>query len=263
MLFSRSRSRSWHSPYGFYGTVWHNAPHRSVSQLVKAGALQPEMAGLLTTLAAVGVPILIVSSRAQAGKSTLLRALLDYAPPSAEVIYLRGSHEPFTFLEAPPERDGFTSRLLVANELSPHLPVYIWGAAARRAIELATLPGYALWATAHLEDASLPLIGWRESENAEGHSIPRWNPVVVKLTSDADKPGHGWSHVAVQLDQSTISIAQRGSTDRPETHWGDRCPWQALWLQATEALCRAYASPSAFAEAVEARTSFFSGGEPA
>ncbi|MDQ4099455.1 MAG: hypothetical protein M3121_03030 [Chloroflexota bacterium] len=229
--------------------------------MVQDRGLEPHVAGLLTTLAAAGVPILVVSSRARTGKSTLLRALLDYAPQNAEIVFLRGRHEPFTFLGTSPECHGFTSRLLVANELSRHLPVYIWGDAARRAIDLSTLPGYSLWATAHTEDANHPLIGWRESGHGEGGSRPRWNPVVVKLTSTTGKSGHGWSHVAVQLEEPAFSNAQRRTVDTTEIQWTDPGAWHALWRQATKALRRAYGSPGAFVEAVEVRTRQFSGDE--
>ncbi|HEX5498682.1 MAG TPA: hypothetical protein VFX03_05625, partial [Thermomicrobiales bacterium] len=67
-------------------------------------------------------------------------------PDSTRRIYLRGCYEPFAFL-ADPAAPPDASALLI-NEISPHLPVYLWGPGVRRALR-AGQAGYQLFATAH------------------------------------------------------------------------------------------------------------------
>jgi hypothetical protein len=76
----------------------------------------------------------------------LLTALLELLPESTRRVYLRGCFETFAFLADPAVRAGQTALLI--NEISPHLPVYLWGPAVGRALALAT-SGFALLTTAH------------------------------------------------------------------------------------------------------------------
>jgi hypothetical protein len=82
------------------------------------------------------------------GKTTLLTALLEFLPPDTRRIYLRGCFETFAFL-SDPAINPLKSALLI-NEISPHLPVYLWGPAVGRALEAARR-GFALLATAHAD----------------------------------------------------------------------------------------------------------------
>jgi hypothetical protein len=79
-----------------------------------------------------------------AGKTTVLTALLDHLPTATTRVYVRGCYEPFDFLD---HTDPATTALLV-NEISPHLPIYLWGPGLRRTLH-AVAEGYQLGATAH------------------------------------------------------------------------------------------------------------------
>lgn len=106
--------------------------------------LTPQTAALLVTLLNARLSLVVISEQGGAGKTTLLSALLDGVPASVNRIYLRGAYEPFDFVgQAEPE----TSIVLI-NELSPHLPIYLWGPPVGRALELGR-GGYQLAATAH------------------------------------------------------------------------------------------------------------------
>ena len=82
------------------------------------------------------------------GKTTLLTALLDFLPPNTRRVYPRGCFETFAFLSDPAINPSQTALLI--NEISPHLPVYLWGPAVGRILEAAQR-GFMLLATAHAD----------------------------------------------------------------------------------------------------------------
>jgi energy-coupling factor transporter ATP-binding protein EcfA2 len=106
--------------------------------------LTAESAALLWVLLERRASLVVAAGPSGAGKTTLLTALLDFLPAGTRRIYVRGCYEPFDFLGS---TDPETSALLV-NELSPHLPIYLWGPGVRKALE-AVHDGYQLMATAH------------------------------------------------------------------------------------------------------------------
>src|SRR5215217_8012988 len=86
----------------------------------------------------------VVAGASGVGKTTLLTALLDFLPQGARRIYVRGCFETFAFLADPTINPGETTLLI--NEMSPHLPVYLWGPAVGRVLE-ATQRGFNLLST--------------------------------------------------------------------------------------------------------------------
>jgi hypothetical protein len=138
---------------------------RSIVQLLRQGTLDAELAAQLWLLVANRVPIVVAAQAQAAGKTTLLRALLDFLPPDVRVVELAGEDETFDWLPqasdlgwpgvahaapagAEPVRPEST--VLLANELSDHLPAYTWDAAARIFVRAASI-GYGLAATIHAD----------------------------------------------------------------------------------------------------------------
>ena len=112
--------------------------------------MSPTTAGLLWALLARRTSIAVVAGPRGAGKTMLLTALLDFLPTGTQRLYLRGCYEPFAFLDDPavePDR-----AVLLVNEISGHLPSYLWGPAVRRVLH-ATRHGFSLAATAHATGA--------------------------------------------------------------------------------------------------------------
>jgi len=168
------------------GTWWGPQPPQgdpmSIAALIRAGTLDAELAGLLWLLVEARLPVVVAAGPRLAGKTTVLTALLEFLPPTVEVVALRGWSEDFAWLpeagqlgwhgittdrigdeEAAPPTGHVspTTTYLVANEVSPHLPMYTWGEAARLAVR-ATSIGYGLGATLHadsLEDVFAELRG--------------------------------------------------------------------------------------------------------
>jgi hypothetical protein len=141
-------------------------PRRSIVELIAGGELDAELAGLAWLLVEARLPVVVAGLARNAGKSTLLEALLDFLPASARRVDLAGADEDFAWLpeaaalgwDAPPVVAGPGPALpitpatgyLVAAELSEHLPLYTWGRAARTLVRAASL-GYGIGATIHAE----------------------------------------------------------------------------------------------------------------
>ena len=141
-------------------------PRRSIVELIAGGELDAELAGLAWLLVEARLPVVVAGLARNAGKSTLLEALLDFLPASARRVDLAGADEDFAWLpeaaalgwDAPPVVAGPGPALpitpatgyLVAAELSEHLPLYTWGRAARTLVRAASL-GYGIGATIHAD----------------------------------------------------------------------------------------------------------------
>lgn len=133
---------------------------RSIVELIRAGTLDAELAATIWLLVEAHVPLLVAGEGKGTGKTTLLQALLDFVPPETRVVELAGASETFDWLPQASEL-GWPgaarptvgaavikpdTTLLVAAELSDHLPVHTWGEAARLAVRAASI-GYGLAAT--------------------------------------------------------------------------------------------------------------------
>ncbi len=137
---------------------------RSIVELIRAGTLDAELAAQLWMLIEARVPLIVAADAQGTGKSTLLGALLDFLPPGVHLVELAGEAETFAWLPqaselgwpgrprrtpgAEPVRPETT--VILANELSDHLPAYTWGLAARVAVRAASI-GYGLAATIHAD----------------------------------------------------------------------------------------------------------------
>ena len=135
---------------------------RSIAELLRDGTLDAALAATLWVLIEGRVPVIVAAAEGGTGKTTLLRALLDFLPAGVTTRELAGTSETFDWLPqaselgwqgtptafADPARPETT--VLLIPELSDHLPSYTWGAEARIAIRAASI-GYALAATIHAD----------------------------------------------------------------------------------------------------------------
>jgi hypothetical protein len=136
--------QSYDKPFGWWGPVWNQPAPRSIVDLVRDNVLSAEVAALLCELVARRASIVVAAGPSGAGKTTLLTALLEALPGETRRVYVRGCYEPFDFLA---ETDPSSTALLV-NEISAHLPIYLWGPGVRRVLT-AAMDGYQIAATAH------------------------------------------------------------------------------------------------------------------
>lgn len=131
-------------PFGWWGSRWTPGDEHSILWLIERGALDVPTAAFLSLAVEARASLLVVAEPHAAGKTTLLTALLDFLPEGCVPIYLRGWYERFTFLDTcPPERC-----YMLCNEISAHLPTYLWGRGVRRVFD-AVAVGYPLATTMH------------------------------------------------------------------------------------------------------------------
>jgi type IV secretory pathway ATPase VirB11/archaellum biosynthesis ATPase len=135
-------------PFGWWGYHWTPSEPRSIVWLLQAGALDAQLGAFLTLAMEARRSFIVIAEPHEAGKTTLLTALLDFLPAGTRPVYLRGWYERFAFLDTVPAADAY----LLCNEISSHLPTYMWGGGVRRVFEAAARD-YPLATTMHASSA--------------------------------------------------------------------------------------------------------------
>lgn len=126
-------------PYERY--YWHYESRRplSMAQIVALRSVDAETAALIWLLLESGASLTVAGPtdpQPGVGKTTTLNALLQFLPEGTALVYMSGMYENFAFTRLP-DIDPATTYAL-CNEVSDHLPIYMWGRIARRFL---TLPG--------------------------------------------------------------------------------------------------------------------------
>ncbi len=136
-------------PEGWWGYHW--APPRPMSavELIGTPTIDSRLMATLWAVVSRRRSVMLSSEAPQAGKTTALSALVDFLPDDTTGIFVRGWWEEYDWLDEIPAGTGY----LLINEMSDHLPIYVWGRAARGALILAG-KGWGLGATMHAD--SLP-----------------------------------------------------------------------------------------------------------
>jgi hypothetical protein len=142
-------------PEGWWGYHWSPPRPMSAVEIVGSGSLDARLMATLWAVTARRRGVMLASEAPQAGKTTTLSALVDFLPPGTMGVFMRGWRGDFEWTdEIGPDR-GY----LLVNEMSDHLPIYVWGRNARGALELAGR-GYGIGATMHADslDEALALL---------------------------------------------------------------------------------------------------------
>ena len=135
-------------PIGWWGWNWDPPVPMSVSEILAAGNMDARTAALCWMVLEAHGSILIAAEPPHSGKTTTLTAFLDFLPDATRRVFLRGWSETFDYER---QTDPHTT-LLLANELSSHLPVYLWGPKAVQVFR-SLRRGYALASTLHADSA--------------------------------------------------------------------------------------------------------------
>jgi hypothetical protein len=123
------------SPY--QRRMWHyDSDHPlSVAQLVASGSLDTRTAALLWLLVEKHQSLIVsgpTDPTPGVGKTTTLNALLEFLPGGSTLVYTAGMYEDFSFKDqVTPE-----TTCVLANEVSDHLRIYMWGRVARTLLRL-------------------------------------------------------------------------------------------------------------------------------
>ena len=133
-------------PEGWWGYHWDPPRPLSAVEIIGSGSIDARLMATLWAVVSRRRSVMLASEAPQAGKTTTLSALVDFLPQDSVGVFLRGWWGDFDWTdEIGPDR-GY----LLINELSDHLPIYVWGRAAREALHLAG-QGYGLGATMHAD----------------------------------------------------------------------------------------------------------------
>lgn len=136
-------------PFGWWGYHWTPPERHSLLWLIERGTLDLRTAAFLSLVVEQRASLIVAAEPHEAGKTTLLTALIDFLPLDTTPVYLRGWYERFAFLEQVEPARAY----LLCNEISSHLPTYLWGRGVRRMFD-AVAAGYPLATTMHANGAS-------------------------------------------------------------------------------------------------------------
>ncbi len=148
-------------PEGWWGYHWAPPEPMSAVEIIATGSVDARLMATLWAVVARRGGVMLASEAPQAGKTTTLSSLVDFLPDGTVGIFLRGWRPDFSWTdEYGPERT-----YLLVNEMSDHLPIYVWGRNAKGALELAGR-GYGLGATMHADSLEEGLAALREGLGA-------------------------------------------------------------------------------------------------
>jgi hypothetical protein len=142
-------------PEGWWGYHWAPPQPMSAVEIVGSGAIDARLMATLWAVVSRRRSVMLASEAPQAGKTTTLSALVDFLPADTVGVFLRGWWDDRRWVDGVPASRGY----LLINELSDHLPIYVWGPNGRAALELAGR-GWGMGGTMHADslDEALDLM---------------------------------------------------------------------------------------------------------
>jgi hypothetical protein len=138
-------------PYERYW--WHYDSRRqlSMAQIIALGSVDVKTVALLWLILEHGASLTVAGPtdpQPGIGKTTTLNALLQFLPEGTALAYMSGMYEDFAFTQLPDIDPASTYAL--CNEVSDHLPIYMWGRVARRYLALPAR-GYHIATSVHAD----------------------------------------------------------------------------------------------------------------
>src|SRR5205807_8666966 len=150
----------------------------SRAQSIAQGSVDVETVALTWLLLEHGVSLTVAGPtdpQPGVGKTTTLNALLQFLPEGTALAYMSGMYENFAFTRLP-DIDPATTYAL-CNEVSDHLPIYMWGRVARRFL---TLPaqGYHIATSVHADTIEDVISMYRDDLRVSPDDVRRLGLVV-------------------------------------------------------------------------------------
>lgn len=138
-------------PYERYW--WHYDSRRplSMAQIIAIGSVDTCTVALIWLLLEHGASLTVAGPtdpQPGIGKTTTLNALLQFLPEGTALAYMSGMYENFAFTRLAEIEPDKTYAL--CNEVSDHLPIYMWGRIARRYLSLPA-QGYHIATSVHAD----------------------------------------------------------------------------------------------------------------
>jgi hypothetical protein len=154
---------AWYSrfPEGWWGYHWAPPEPMSAVEIVGSGSLDARLMATLWAVVSRRKSVMLASEAPQAGKTTTLSAVVDFLPQGTVGVFLRGWRSDFGWTDELATDRGY----MLINEMSDHLPIYVWGRNARGALNLAGR-GYGLGGTMHADSLDEALTCLRDELGA-------------------------------------------------------------------------------------------------
>jgi len=182
-----------HDPYERY--YWHYESRHplSMAQIIALHSVDVETVGLIWLLLEHGASLTVAGPtdpQPGVGKTTTLNALLQFLPEGTSLAYMSGMYENFAFTRLP-EVDPATTYAL-CNEVSDHLPIYMWGHIARRYLSLAS-QGYHVATSVHADTINDVIYMYHRTLRLSAAHVRCLGIVVnIGLTKRAYPPKRRW-----------------------------------------------------------------------
>lgn len=185
MLFDAS------NPYHRHMLHYESSRQLSVPELIARGSLDARTGAIMWLLLERRASFIIAGPTdptAGAGKTTTLNALLPFYPTGTGLVYTVGMYEDFSFLnETTPEETT-----VLANEVSDHLRIYMWGRVARRFLKLPA-QGYAVATSCHADTLNDVLALLSDDVKLQPAEIQRLRVIVnIGLVGRTWPPRRRW-----------------------------------------------------------------------
>ncbi len=159
---------------------WHYDSRRqlSMAQIIALGSVDAETVAMMWVMLEHGASLTVAGPtdpQPGIGKTTTLNALLQFVPEGTALAYMSGMYEDFAFTQLP-DIDP-TRTYALCNEVSDHLPIYMWGRVARRYL---TLPakGYHIATSVHADTIDEVIHMYQHDLRASAEDIRRLGLVV-------------------------------------------------------------------------------------
>src|SRR5215204_3797038 len=121
----------WQLPAWWWGPLRSDQTQRTMHDLIEQGVLDQATSDLLARFTGMGASAIVCAGPSGAGKTTLLTSLTPFVASNRQPYFVRGSYDPLTELE----QSDASRRVILINEISPHLPIYLWGSNARQVFD--------------------------------------------------------------------------------------------------------------------------------
>ena len=191
-------------PYAWWGWHWSPPVPLSIVEIVEAGTIDRRVAALLWVLVESRRSVLLASEPPMSGKTTVLSALVSFLAADTQPVFLRGLAETFDYARALDPRHAY----LLVNELSSHLPVYLWGPKAKRMFRSLSA-GFGLGTTMHADDVEGVQAELREELDLTTDDLARLDVIGIMRTYAGGEVIRGHDDVPPEMRYGTEAVRRR------------------------------------------------------
>jgi hypothetical protein len=165
-------------PYERYYWHYESRHQLSIAQIIALHSVDVETAALIWLLLEYGASLTVAGPtdpQPGVGKTTTLNALLQFLPEGTALAYMSGMYETFAFTRSADIDPPHT--YVLCNEVSDHLPIYMWGRVARRFLALPA-QGYHIATSVHADTIDEVLYMYQHSLRLKAEDMRRLGIVV-------------------------------------------------------------------------------------